>query len=456
MFAFPIFGCVAASSSVAWTPADLAGIDFWLQPPPSGDSTNGGLLTIATGKVSDAADAAGSATVLSQATAGRRPVVGAAVDGFSTLDWAYADDVHIESATGGLSGDVDHTLIALIKITDGSPFYPAVGYGSFLCYGNPNGENSQIGVQSAAGGSWWGGGGASHGTGTGGPALGKALDQSWHLLTKVTASNVETICIDGVEIYSGDTSTAPAAGYLGSGRWLNNSSYTCSSHRSLDKLWVGQACTDAEIRQVADYLNAQYPTTYGPMLVCVGDSLSSGYLLGTPSTEAWPAIVAASRNYQLRQHAYPGWRTYWAGNPNIRDGGNSLPTLAKDGLLFASIITDWSGINDVNNAITNATLKGYKETNIAAIRAKNPDAKLVGFTLLPSLAVVGSEETERAAHNTDMKGAWGAAQYDQIVDLEEIAALLNPADTTYYNVDGTHLNATGQALVAAKFLAEVT
>ena len=454
MIPLPLLGCIMGSSSPpAWTPADLAGIDFWLQPPPSGDSTNGGLLTIATGKVSAAADAAGSATVLAQATAGRQPVVGAAVDGYSTLDWAYADDVHIESATGGLSGDVDHTLIALVKITDAGPNYtPAVGYGSFLCYGDPVGENSHIGVQASF---WWGGGGASHGAAVGGPALGKPLDQSWHLLIKRTVSNVEKIEIDGVEVYSGDAGTAPVANYLGAGRWLNNSSYTCSSHRSLDKLWVGQACTDAEIRQVAGYLNAQYPTTYGPMLVCVGDSMSSGYLLASPSTESWPAVVAASRSYQLRVHAVTGWRTYWAGNPNIRDGGNNLPELTKDGLLFASIITDWSGINDVNNAVTNVTLKGYKETNIAAIRAKNPDAKLVGFTLLPSTSVVGSEETERAAHNADMRGAWGAAQYDQILDLEEIAELLDPSDPTYF-ADGTHLNAAGQALVAAKFLAEVT
>jgi hypothetical protein len=445
-------GFIASGGAPAWTLADLPGIDFWLQPPPSTDATNGGMLTVSAGKVSAAADAAGSATVLAQATAARRPIVNTSgpLDGRYTLDWSYADDTHLESATGGLANANDpHTLIALVKITDAAPYYPVVGYGSFITYGNPNGENSHIGVQNAAGGSWWGGGGPNHGLGVGGPDLGKPLDGTWHLLMKRSTGTEEEVLIDGVEVYRGDTGCAPAAFYLGAGRWLNNASYGCSSHRSLDKVWIGQLSTDDELCRAAYYLSAEYPTTYGPMMVCNGDSMSSGYLLGSPTTEAWPYLVAAARGCKLRIHAYPGWRTYWAGNPNMRDGGNNLPQLDKDAIIIASLIFDWSGINDVNNGVTNATLKTYKEQNLALMRAKNARATIVGITLLPSTSVTGSEDVERLAHNADMAGAWGATHYDYVVDVTEIPQLANPADLTYY-IDGTHLTAAGQALIAAK------
>lgn len=92
--------------------------------------------------------------------------------------------------------------------------------------------------------------------------------------------------------------------------------------------------------------------------------------------------------------------------------------------------------------------------NIATIRAKNPDARVIGFTLLPSTSVTGSEDVERLAHNADMTGAWGAAVFDQVLDVASIPELSNPANATYY-ADGTHLNAVGQPLISTKYLNEV-
>jgi len=441
MFAFPLFGCVAASSSVAWSPADLTGVDFWLQAPPSGDATNGGLLTIVSGAVSDAADAAGTATVMSQATAGRRPVIGSTVDGFSTLDWAYADDVHLEAATGGLSGDVDHSLFALVKITDAAPYYPGVGYGSFLCYGDPVGENSHIGVQNAAGGSWWGGGGASHGLGTGGPSVGKSLDGSWRLLSKVTTSNEEVLCVDGVEVYRGDTSTAPAANKLGAGRWLNNPSYGCSSHQSLGKIWVGEAVSATDIRKVFQWAKGEFPTAFPRTFYCIGDSLTAGYGLGSPTTERWASLVATSIGYREKIHAVTGWTT-----TDMVNGGSGIAALSKDGLPDIDKCVMLAGTNDLNASASGAATWAAIQGMITTLRTAGV-TRIIGLTVPACGALIGAKEVQRQALNALILANAGG-EFDTVLDIAAMSCFSDYTNATYYQLDQVHWTAATNALVA--------
>lgn len=435
-----LVGCLSGAQPPAWTPADLTGIDFWLQPPPSGDTTNGGLLTLSSGKVASAADAAGSATVLAQATSGRQPTVntGDPLDGYNTLDWVYASDTHLESATGGLSGDVAHTMHALVKLTASAPYYPAIGYGSIMCYGNPVGENAHIGVQNSAGGQWWAGGGPNHGLGVGG-----ALDGSWHLITRRTDGTTDLLFVDGVEVYSGNTGTVPAANYIGAGRWRNDPSYGgCADHRGLDKIWVGQESTYAEMRQVAKYLADRYPTTWKPTLMGIGDSLTVGYTLADPATESWLAIVAAARGMRRKVHAITGWTT-----TDIANGGSGIVSLAKDGAWVAAMVTDLSGLNDLNASNTATDIWARKQTNVATLRAKGVPI-IVGLTVPKAGLLSGGKETQRQALNALILAGLGT-EYDYVVDIAALACFSDPTNTTYYDVDQTHWKAAAHTLAAA-------
>lgn len=75
-------------------------------------------------------------------------------------------------------------------------------------------------------------------------------------------------------------------------------------------------------------------------------------------------------------------------------------------------------------------------------------------TVAPASTLTAGQETQRQALNAALIANPSAAGADEVVDLTGIAALQNPADTTYY-YDGLHYTAVAAALVADRWRLDV-
>lgn len=118
----------------------------------------------------------------------------------------------------------------------------------------------------------------------------------------------------------------------------------------------------------------------------------------------------------------------------------------------AGILIVWAGTNDIalptiaSAATTYARLVAYCNARRAA-----GYSKIVVLTTLPRLAGGNVNfESDRQAYNTLIRAGW-ATFADALADVAAVAAIGAPnahLDTTYYQVDGVHLNDTGRGLVS--------
>ena len=103
------------------------------------------------------------------------------------------------------------------------------------------------------------------------------------------------------------------------------------------------------------------------------------------------------------------------------------------------------GTQDVLENDTAATIYAdmVAYANAARVAGFEP---IVATTVPPSTTFSGPQETQRAAANVLIL-ADASNAFDGVADVT-VAPLNNPADTTYWNVDGIHWNETGCGLVA--------
>jgi lysophospholipase L1-like esterase len=187
------------------------------------------------------------------------------------------------------------------------------------------------------------------------------------------------------------------------------------------------------------------PFSSAPRYVCDGDSLTYGYLSSNP----YPAQLMALSGLAVVNLGISGkklvdmdatYTSYTA--PNYVPG--AINYLIVEG-----------GINDIYNGGTASGLA-------TAIRSYCAKAKATGFkvyitTLTPSsgygFTSPSNLETIRQTVNTDRRNNWPSFA-DGLIDLD--AALPNSADQKYYNSDGLHYNAEGDAVIAVLVWAATT
>jgi lysophospholipase L1-like esterase len=189
------------------------------------------------------------------------------------------------------------------------------------------------------------------------------------------------------------------------------------------------------------------------MAVCLLDSITEGYGLANPSTEAWPAVLAAQTTDIYGQVVNKGI----SGN-TLQDGLNRMADITS-----AYNFTDYSGVDvfylgGVNNlghqADTVSNMLPQYQNTITQLKAPNPPkVRVFLLTILPSIwpyydaaraaYVTTTTNTLNAEFRSKAVSQWGAAD---VIEVDRITALQSPADTGVYQ-DKLHPNKQGNLLL---------
>ena len=203
----------------------------------------------------------------------------------------------------------------------------------------------------------------------------------------------------------------------------------------------------SEHGDVHDYFATRWPTILGgglTLVYCDGDSLTAG----SPS-----ANNGNSYPYQLLQSLGSSYRVINAGvsgtQLNTMEGDASTRV---DGYKQATgnVCVAWGGTNDLFFGTAVATVQTRYSTYCSS--RQTAGWRVVAVTMLPrsDAGTPAGFETDRQTFNT-----WLRANYTTFADsLADIAADSrigddnDEQDTTYYNADLVHMNATGYGVVA--------
>lgn len=210
---------------------------------------------------------------------------------------------------------------------------------------------------------------------------------------------------------------------------------------------INLALTKAMMQQIQAYAVREYGiTTATRKVVFDGDSLTLG--TGSSGGNTYPKQVADNYNASFYYWNLGVFGSTTAAlitrlaTASYCDNVAINNTSADVPCIFACLI----GTNDINGAIDAATI-------IANITSIHTARKAAGFktivcTIFARSAFDATEELVRAAVNADIL-ANGATYGSAVCDLAGDARLQNPADTTYFDADGTHLNNAGYGVVAS-------
>lgn len=184
-------------------------------------------------------------------------------------------------------------------------------------------------------------------------------------------------------------------------------------------------------------------------IIAVGDSLTDG----SGGVTSWPTRMATDLGLTAINHGHGA--EGWAFNAT---GGTSNPTLisraaaevdANVGTVPQPFLILWAGTNDMvwgaTPAQAYASFSTYMDARLAAGWARG---KIVVLTCLPRDP--GQVEEDRVAYNSLLVS--GQATYGYSIVRLDLDSRIGVADanlnTTYYNVDQTHLKNAGQQVVA--------
>lgn len=214
---------------------------------------------------------------------------------------------------------------------------------------------------------------------------------------------------------------------------------------TLSGIWGLRGASSEQRAKLIAWINAKYRRY---VVAFDGDSLTDAY--GVNDNQSWPSLCYAAYNGCLDC-------------PNVATSGATLGAggvrslLATSGALLDGylalytrpVLVIWAATNDIGTnaylvdggsavtALTNMT------TYIAARRAAVPGLRVIVLNLIDRASDAPSWAVQKPIFNAGL-GSVGA---DAVVDVAADARLSNHADTTYFNVDGIHLNAAGEAVV---------
>ena len=171
---------------------------------------------------------------------------------------------------------------------------------------------------------------------------------------------------------------------------------------------------------------------------------------------AMTAAVMADSAVVARRFGYDNVATPGASVATmITEGSTQVDPLFRStlGLNMASI---WGSLNDAPSTPNATTLHGRLATWCAARRAAGIRTGICTEIDCQSAALnaVNWHSTIYPTLNTLIRANW-SSYADFLVDLGADARLQNALDTTYFNVDATHLTAAGIAVVAGIYAAAI-
>lgn len=209
-----------------------------------------------------------------------------------------------------------------------------------------------------------------------------------------------------------------------------------------DWLVFDRAVTQDEIfRVLLPYARTRGVTTeYDNTLIVDGDSLTLGFKSST------------GRGYVRRLALSP--RTRWV---NTALSGITMATLASDFALKPQLfvpttgntrclICVWGGTNDIHASVSGADTYTSLTSYINSAHALSPSVQVVTFTALPRTDNSAPQNVELADYNARILA--NAAGCDYVIDLTAVPGLTNAANTTFFFVDGIHLNDLGEQVLA--------
>lgn len=233
---------------------------------------------------------------------------------------------------------------------------------------------------------------------------------------------------------------------------------TVGQYSSMNHWFVGHlagcymwnaAANDAQMRFMCDWLLAQWglsKPTLRQSIVYTGDSLTS--FNGT--IDRWPNVIAAAMGTTAQSHtivAQPGVSLSFISSIAAGWVDPMLDADSQD--LQVHVI--WAGTNDIAGGWTGAGTYSALADYCAARYAAGWDRVII-LTMLPRSA--GGDdpdtETERQAYNALIRANWESIA-DGLADVASdgrIGDAGDELDTTYYENDRVHLNATGHGVVA--------
>lgn len=227
--------------------------------------------------------------------------------------------------------------------------------------------------------------------------------------------------------------------------------------------------TDGEVDTLSTALRAHFiwePIPKGkPAILGAGDSIIHGdyctattfnanRLLrkGMDDATAIPAAYRRLTEFAIPSAQFTGLQTTFTGGYNVL-----LPSDALRPFVFVFAGTNDTALGGVSGLNTELRLDDFA----VAIKARNPNAKVVALTMLPRSP--GTWEAARTAFNTDvltnttnltgrLYSKDSGANYDYVLDIAantNIGEAGDYSNTTYYHTDGIHPNNGGHAEIAA-------
>jgi lysophospholipase L1-like esterase len=214
---------------------------------------------------------------------------------------------------------------------------------------------------------------------------------------------------------------------------------------TLTGIWGLRGASSEQRAKLIAWINAKY-RRYA--VAFDGDSLTDAF--GVNDNQSWPSLCYAQYNGCLDC-------------PNVATSGATIGAggvrslLSTSGALLDSylalyvrpVLVIWAGTNDLGtnaylvNGGSAATALANMTTYIAARRAAVPGLRVIVLNLIDRASDAPSWAVQKPIFNAGLSGV-GA---DVVVDVAGDARLSNHLNATYFNGDGIHLTAAGEAVI---------
>jgi lysophospholipase L1-like esterase len=183
-------------------------------------------------------------------------------------------------------------------------------------------------------------------------------------------------------------------------------------------------------------------------IVCEGDSLTVGLNLAATSRSTYPFQLALLYTDNRMVAVYND--AVSAQTIDDMDAQTSV-TATYDSRKGNQVLVVWAGTNDIYFGATGAATYALLAAYCAARRAVG--FKVVVLTCLPrsNAGTPAGFNTDRATLNTSIRANW-ATFADALADVAADSRIGDDGDeldTTYFDADKVHMNATGYGVIAS-------
>lgn len=273
-------------------------------------------------------------------------------------------------------------------------------------------------------------------------ATGGATDLARHWVRIECAGATVSLVVDGVSIFSGTVfSNGSMTFNVDAIMCLRRNTITNMAAMRFPMMVILDGVPTADQRTRMDAYTAQWvEAETAPMLVMTGDSHTNTDLGET----TWLTLAEA----------------YFPGSTFINNGvvGDTLVNmLSVAGMAYRYSDSNFDasravcaygnhyGANDIEGAVsrTAVQVRTDQTTWATAVEGRHAGVPKIACTLHQISGLPGAKEAERVAYNTDMRANFLSYGFTHLLDKDLIIPEL-PSDTSVFEPDGKHLNATGE------------